>query len=127
MNADERRFYRAICVYPRSSAVSTLLRCGRSFFLFLTFGAGRSGRSFGFTGSGETKRFVLDAALLQQRRHRLARDRADAEPVLAAVELGHELLGLVLVARVVVPELFDNAPVTRAARVDRVEAVKRRI
>ena len=54
---------------------------------------------------------MLDAALLQKRRDGLARNRANVEPVLAAVELRDELLALILLARVVVPELLDDAAI----------------
>jgi hypothetical protein len=39
--------------------------------------------------------------------------------MLAAVNLGDELLALVLLERVVVTELFNHTPVTRRAGIDR--------
>src|SRR5688500_8111954 len=107
---------------------------GRFFFLL----GGRHGRGGAgtFRGGGddglllrlvlaELELLVVEAALLQQAGHGLAGRGADVEPVLAAVELGDELLAFVLVARVVVPELFNHAPVTGRTRIDRAEAVER--
>ena len=37
------------------------------------------------------------------------------EPVLAAIELSHELLGFVFLLRIVVAKLFDHATITRGA------------
>jgi hypothetical protein len=52
---------------------------------------------------------VLHAALFQKAGDGFGRNRANIQPVLAAVELGDELLGGVLVARIVKPELFNDA------------------
>src|SRR4051795_11985746 len=65
-------------------------RCrGGAFSLLFTLS--RGGR-FGLTGLGQAQALVLDAALFQQRRNRFRRDRAMIQPVLAAIQLRHELL-----------------------------------
>jgi hypothetical protein len=64
--------------------------CGCAFLLFAFHRRDR----FGLAGLGQAKLLVLDAASLQQARNGLRRDRAGVQPVLAAIQLRNELLGL---------------------------------
>jgi hypothetical protein len=56
---------------------------------------------------------MVEAVLLQQGRNGFTGDGADVQPVLAAVDLGDELLALVLVSGVIETQLLDHAPVAR--------------
>src|SRR4051794_913878 len=109
------------------------LRAGRSFCLLLHFTrAGRRrrrcrrcGSHLGLAGLGQTQRLVLDAALFQERRDRLGRDRAAVQPEAAAIQVRDELLGLILLNRIVVAEFLNHASIARSAGLDGIEPEKR--
>src|SRR5688500_9810412 len=86
-----------------------------------------SGNHLRLAGARKLKLLVLNAALLEQRRHRSRRRSADIEPVTATVELRHELLGLILVAGIIVAQFFNDAPVARGSGIDRVQSVERSV
>ena len=86
------------CPWISMYCFSLLLSCGR-------------GGGLGLARLGKTKLLVLDALPLQQGGYGPGRDRADVEPVAAAVHLQQDLLGLVLVRGVVIAEFLDDAAI----------------
>src|SRR5215831_1989291 len=93
--------------------------CGAGFRLSGLLGAGLRLRLGGrFLRRLAVLRFCGDAGIAEETRDPVARQGADAEPMLDAVFLQGHALGMAAVEhRVVGAELFDEAAVARAARV----------